>query len=283
MQQNTTEWLQLRKSKIGASDAAVVMGVSPWCTPYRLWAEKMGLQEPAPTNAAMARGIAMQDEAMKAFEQMTGLTMFPEVRFHVLYPFLMASLDGIDLEGNNIVEIKCPGKSAHTMALEGKIPSHYYPQLQHQMEVCGLDSMYYFSYDGFEGVCLQVKKDEQYVSQMLAKEIQFWQCMQDGCAPCTQVADFHDRDDEAWDNLAQRWRSCRAVLFEASKQEQILREQIIAQCHDHACRGAGIQAYKTVRAGAVDYKKIPFLQGLDLSEYRKEQTVTWRITEGGGS
>ena len=281
MQQNTTEWLELRKSKIGASDAPIIMGVSPWSTPYRLWAEKLGLEQPQPMNAAMARGLAMQDEALCVFEKMSGLTMFPEVRFHPNYPFLMASLDGIDLEGKNIVEIKCPGQLAHNMAKEGKIPSHYYPQLQHQMEVCGLPSMHYFSYDGSEGVIITVDKDEEYVASLLAKEIQFWNCMQEGTSPGTDIGDFFDRDDEYWAQLAQQWRMCKKSLLALEKQEKQLRDQLIEQCNGQACRGAGIHVYKTVRGGTVDYKKIPELQNVDLTPYRKEKTLSWRIVEHG--
>ena len=40
--QGTSEWLENRKNHIGASDAPVVMGVSPWDTPYKLWENKLG-------------------------------------------------------------------------------------------------------------------------------------------------------------------------------------------------------------------------------------------------
>lgn len=40
--QNTQEWEKFRLQKIGASDAPIIMGVSPWKTPFQLWLEKQG-------------------------------------------------------------------------------------------------------------------------------------------------------------------------------------------------------------------------------------------------
>ena len=39
--QQSEEWLEFRRSRIGASDAPIIMGVSPWKTHYKLWVEKI--------------------------------------------------------------------------------------------------------------------------------------------------------------------------------------------------------------------------------------------------
>ena len=123
--QQSNEWLELRKNKIGASDAPVIMHVSPWKTPYQLWEEKLGLKESF-SSSAMKRGLEMEESARKAFEKETGLVVFPQVLFHKEHEWMMASLDGIDIEGKNIVEIKCPGKVDHEIALSRRSISHNY-------------------------------------------------------------------------------------------------------------------------------------------------------------
>ena len=40
---NREEWLQARRRGIGGSDAAAVLGLSPWKSNVRLWEEKTGL------------------------------------------------------------------------------------------------------------------------------------------------------------------------------------------------------------------------------------------------
>lgn len=42
---NRQEWLEQRKSGIGASDAASIIGLNPWKTNVRLWEEKTSLIE----------------------------------------------------------------------------------------------------------------------------------------------------------------------------------------------------------------------------------------------
>ena len=41
--QNTPEWLEWRRSRIGASDAAAILGVSQWDSAFDLWQRKLGI------------------------------------------------------------------------------------------------------------------------------------------------------------------------------------------------------------------------------------------------
>ena len=43
---NRKEWLKARQKGIGGSDAASVLGISPWKTNVQLWEEKTGIKEP---------------------------------------------------------------------------------------------------------------------------------------------------------------------------------------------------------------------------------------------
>lgn len=40
------KWLKVRNMGIGGSDAAVIMGLNPYKSPYQLWLEKTGQAEP---------------------------------------------------------------------------------------------------------------------------------------------------------------------------------------------------------------------------------------------
>lgn len=177
--QRTDEWLALRKTKITATDACVIMGVNPWKTSYRLLEEKLGYVETGPINERMQRGIDLEPVALDLFNIKTGLEMEPCVVFHPDHDWMMASLDGItkygpNVLGDNIVEIKCAGKVDHGAALKGKVPKKYYPQLQHQLAVTGLDMAHYFSFDGIDGVILEVKRDDEYIEKMIEAEKRFY-------------------------------------------------------------------------------------------------------------
>lgn len=181
--QGTEEWLKIRQNGIGASDAAIIMGMSPWKTRKDLWAEKVGLQTPTEASWFMQRGNELEPYARELYISETNIHVEPKVIFHPTISWIFASLDGIDEEGETIVEIKCPGKKDHALAKEGKIPEKYYPQLQHQMVVCNLKEAHYFSFDGQSGVLLTIKRDDLFIDRMMEEESRFWQCVENFITP----------------------------------------------------------------------------------------------------
>lgn len=177
LKQRSKEWLQWRSNKICASDAPVLMGHSPFKTIDQLYIEKTKCFESAP-NAWMLRGIELESMALLEFEKETDLIMFPCVGVHDEIDWMAASFDGMTIEGDALVEVKCPGKKDHDLALQKKVPHKYKAQLQHQMHVAGIEFAYYFSFDGEKGIIIEVKRDQYFIDIMLEKEFAFWQSLQ---------------------------------------------------------------------------------------------------------
>ena len=173
LKQRSKEWLDFRRNHVCASDSPIIMGMSNFKTVDQLLNEKVRGYEQH-QNPYMARGNELEPVALKAFEKETNLIMFPCVGVHDQNDWMAASFDGMTLEEDLIVEIKCPGKKDHTLALQGKIPEKYIAQLQHQIYVSGLDFSYYYSFDGEKGIVLEVKRDDEFIEKMLALEIDFW-------------------------------------------------------------------------------------------------------------
>ncbi len=94
--QGSAEWHEHRRNYRNASETPIVLGVSPWQTPYQLWQTKLGLIEPEVT-AAMLRGTELEPAARAAYEARTGLVMQPLVLIDGEYS---ASLDGLTLGGD---------------------------------------------------------------------------------------------------------------------------------------------------------------------------------------
>ena len=166
IKQNTQEWLELRKSHIGASDAPIILGQSPWKTAFQLWEEKLGLREPQQINAAMMRGHELEQIARSAYSKHTGVMVEPEVVFHTEKEWMMASLDGLSLDRSIVVEIKCPGEIDHNIAAQGKVPAKYYAQLQHQLAVIGLKRLHYFSYREDSYHIVEVDRDDAFIKRL---------------------------------------------------------------------------------------------------------------------
>src|SRR3954468_9459359 len=113
--QGTPEWHHLRKTKITATDAVVIMDMSPWKTRLQLYHEKLSSDIQKPANFAMQRGVDLEPIARSLFTIQTGIEVQPKV---IIKNWAMASLDGISSCGKHVVEIKCPGQKDHSLALK---------------------------------------------------------------------------------------------------------------------------------------------------------------------
>lgn len=271
VEQGSQEWLSLRKRMIGASDAPSIMGVG-FKTPYQLWMDKMGLLENK-QSVAMARGLEMEPIARQKLIEEIGYEVFPVVALHDSIPYMMASFDGWSEDRKIAVEIKCPGKEDHEKAMDGIIPEKYIPQLEHQMEVAGINSMFYFSFTERSCKILQIEKDENIISMILLEERIFWECMQNLEAPELIDRDYIKREDEEWVQLAKEW----IQLSKIEDRKDEIRKRLIDLSGKSNSMGAGIKLSKIPRKGTVDYKSIPELNGLNLEKYRKPTIETYRI------
>ena len=154
--QGSPEWHAHRAQYRNASETAIVMGESPWQTPYQLWELRSGRRQPE-VNAAMARGTALEPQARAAYEVLTGHVMQPLVLVEGDYS---ASLDGLTFEGDLLLEIKCPVKGKDSVlwqqVAQGEIPAHYRWQLEHQFLVSKATQGHLYVFDGTDGILLEV-------------------------------------------------------------------------------------------------------------------------------
>lgn len=284
--QQSPEWHELRKTKIGASDAAVILGISPWKTPYELWLEKKGKWEIS-INPHMQRGMDMEEEARKAFEEFKGVFVSPRVIIHEEHEFMMASLDGIDMLEQIAVEIKCPNETVHEMAKNTEIPPYYYAQIQHQLAVSGLDYMYYYTYrnpEGFtvgEGVPVLVNRNEDYIENLIALEKEFYEMMINDTPPELTNKDTVERDDDEWKQKSLEFLSIREKIEELKKQEEALKEELIKLSDGQSCKGYGVQLTRSIRKGSIPYSSLKEIQEMDLEKYRKPSNTIYTLKTYG--
>jgi len=274
---NPQDPLQNREKYIGASDAPAILGLSPWKTRYELFLDKIGLGKPNTDNYAMALGRNREEEARTEFERQTGHTMFPKVVYTKECEFVRASLDGITLEGDEILEIKCPGKEDHDKAMQGIVPEKYMPQLQHQLFVTGLDMVNYFSYTLDSTMIIEVKRDQKYIDHMFKEHCKFWECVQNAEPPELTDRDYQPKTDEFFQMVEKKWVLARCQLKESERQEKELRETLISMCGDSNSKGRLIQLTKCVRKGNIVYSDMPQIQNVDCEPYRKAPTEYWKI------
>jgi putative phage-type endonuclease len=276
LQQNTKEWLDYRKGKIGSSDAPSIMGVG-FKTPYQLWLEKLSLSE-TPINKSMQRGHDLEEEARRAFENITDLLVFPEVIESKEHNWMIASLDGITLKRDAIVEIKCAGQKDHDIALNGQIPDKYFPQVQHQMAVSELDFCYYFSYHPNKYALLKINRDQPYIDKLIEKEKVFFDCIINFYPPKILSKDYQERADKEWQEASIKYLEAKKNSDYWQDQEKALRDQVLSLSNGVNSQGNGLRLTKVIRKGVIDYSSIPQIQEVNLEDYRKSSIESWRIS-----
>ncbi len=225
----------------------------------------------------MQRGLALEEPARNEFIRQTGIEMVPAVVVSDEYNFMMASLDGLSNNKQYAVEIKCPSHKDHDLALNGCVPEKYIPQLQHQMVVCKLEMIFYFSYNEESSKIIEVKRDDDYINSLIKKDAEFWDCWQNLEQPRLTERDYKERKDYEWRMHALAWMDTQCQLKSLQEKEETHRKALILLSEEENSRGSGIVLSKHSRRGQVDYKEIPELLGVDLEKHRKKPVEYWRI------
>lgn len=66
------DWLKERRKAIGGSDAAAIIGLNAYATPYTVWADKTGRLPEKPDNEAMRQGRDLEQYVVDRFTELTG-------------------------------------------------------------------------------------------------------------------------------------------------------------------------------------------------------------------
>jgi putative phage-type endonuclease len=278
VEQGSSEWLSWRKSVITATDCPAILGSSPWSTAYKVWQRKLDLIPEQKSNEAMERGKRLEPEARAQFVQRFGVEMESMVVESTEFDFLGASLDGMSHLANSILEIKCGGEKLHAMAKKGEIPPYYMDQMQHQLLVTRASKCFYYSFDGVDGICIEVLPDPEFEAKFLAKAREFWKCVAFNEAPALQDSDYKDMShDMPWINIANDYKKVSWQIKELEARKEEYRRLLLNLSGDQSCMGEGVRVMKTTVRGRVAYDEIPEIKALDLDKYRKGSTVTWKI------
>lgn len=186
LEQGSTEWRRWRHSGIGGSDASVIMGENRFSSIEHLLREKQNNSMGTGPNAAMALGTELESEALRRYIEKTGRHMAPICLQSTRHEWLRASLDGMCISHNSIVEIKCGKKAYQIVCQTGAVPQYYYGQVQHILAVTGLDSLDFWCFwPGCRGLLVPVARNNAYIERLLEKELDFWNRL---CAGSYQVS-----------------------------------------------------------------------------------------------
>jgi len=297
--QGSKAWLEWRKKGLGGSDAAALLGWSPYITAFELWQEKIGVikREFGPFQVkAMQRGKDLEPIIREWYEKKIGATFKEGIGICPDAPHIRASYDGINHEIENadgskgrVLEIKAPNKDDHALAAEGLVPFKYLAQLQWMGIVSGIKWFDYVSFgtDGKYHV-VAIEADPAIQAELIRRAQIMWTAIETKTADRSQFeADFKkwmipmkpldltaaeaQIEDQSVEALVAETIAAQAELDQADARFQALRaklQYILGDKEKMEC-GEAVFGWQT-RKGSVEYAKIPEIQTVDLEKYRKD-------------
>ena len=193
-----SRWLETRNMGIGGSDAAVIMGMNKYKSPYQLWLEKTGQVEPEDLSDNQYIYWGQKNEANIAdwFSETTGKKSkrMGTVQSNE-HPFMVANVDRMIVGENAGLEIKTAGVSQYRYWKGDNIPDAYYCQCLHYMAVTGADKWYIaVLLGGNEAIWKEIPRNEDDIQTLIEAEENFWDMVMtktpppvDGSSSCSQA------------------------------------------------------------------------------------------------
>jgi len=173
-------WLEARRGGIGGSDAAAIVGLSPWQSAYSLWCDKVYGAADSGESEAMRWGRLLEDPVADEYAVRTGyeVTKFAGIVAHPDHPFMYANPDRVVRDGDTEALLEVKTTSAYNAGewSETDAPAQYLVQVQHYLAVCGLpwcDLAVLLGGQTFHS--LRVFADGELIGWLIDREAAFWE------------------------------------------------------------------------------------------------------------
>lgn len=298
---NREEWLAFRRGSIGGSEAAALVGLSKWASPFSVWADKLGMTEAKPENEAMRIGKDLEEYVAKRWSEATGKKVRRENNFLInpQYPFAHATVDRLVIGEDAGLECKTTSRLNVKRFKGVEFPEEYYVQCVHYLACVGCARWHLAVLvlgEGFYEFTLE--RDEEEIAALMAEEERFWteyvlakkSPVADGSEATTEAineiypSDNGERVDLTFYNTSlARYTEVSAQISELSKVKDGIANEIKNYLGEY--EGGDSDRYRVSWKGAsrstFDTKRFaadhPYI---DLSGYYKTSSYrTFKVTE----
>ena len=298
---NHEEWLKLRSRYIGGSDAAAVVGLNHYSSPYALWAEKTGKIPGFAGNLACEVGTYLEEFVAQKFSQETGkkVRKCNQSFLNSQYPFAIANIDREIVGEDAGLEIKTTDTLNMRKFRGGEYPENYYAQMVHYMAVTGKQRWYLAVLIGNkEFKWFTLERDEAEIAALMTAEEEFWKLVEmdispavDGTAATTGaigaiyansddsvIADLtaHNADIARYIELGKQIKELEAQRDEAANRVK----EFMGECGGGECEGFRV-SWKSQTRRTFDSKRFAKENpDIDLSGYYKTTNArAFRVSE----
>lgn len=186
---NRDQWLIERKSGVGGSDVAPILGLSPFKTAFEVWLDKTKAELADDGMEELERiqfGRLMEDIIAREYARREGVKVRRrhELVRHSRYPWMIASPDRL-IEGKRC-GLECKNVDAMAFRLgdwgepgTDQAPDEYVLQCQHYMIVLDYPVWHLAAcVGGNRLVTFVIERDAELAEMLIEAEHAFWQCVE---------------------------------------------------------------------------------------------------------
>lgn len=181
-----SDWLAERRKGIGGSDAAAIIGLNRWETPYTIYLDKLGLLQEKEESEAMRQGRDFEDYVAKRFTEETSKKV-QKCNYMIqnpAYPWAIADIDRRVVGENAGLECKTTSTLDLKQFRGVEFPEKYYVQCVHYLAVTGADRWYLaVLVFGKEFHVYTLERDESEIAALMAAEAEFWEKVKNEIPP----------------------------------------------------------------------------------------------------
>ena len=201
-----------RRNYIGGSDIAVVMGMSRWKTPLKLWLEKTGQAEPDDLSQveAVQLGTELEEFVAQKFAKESGKQVRKQSKMYVHkdYPFMAAHIDRLITGTDEILECKTCGSHKKEEWEGDGIPREYILQVTWYLGITGKKKAYIAVLIGGQSFKYkEIEFDKELFDVMVDMAKEFWIAVETKTPPAVSASDnpvivqmFPEPDSELVEN-----------------------------------------------------------------------------------
>lgn len=247
------DWLEVRRTGIGSSDAATAVGLNPYQSQLELWMQKTGKGDLLPAidpnddSSPMFWGSMLEPIVAAHYTKRTGrkVRRVNAVLQHPQHPWMLANVDREVVGSPEVQLLECKTAGIHGARLwKDGVPEYVQIQVMHQLAVTG-----YRAADvavligGQELRIFRIERDDALIARLIALEKAFWQLVEQGTAPAGDGSDSAEKalrclyphsdgedvdmsEDSELNATFEALLDAREQLSAAQKQEARLRQAI---------------------------------------------------------
>lgn len=171
------EWLKIRKTGLGGSDAGAVCGLNPYVSPMAVYRDKVSDETDMGDNEAMRQGRDLEEYVAQRFTEETGLKVRRSNKMYrsTEYPWMIADVDQMVAGGGAGLECKTVSVYKKDQWADGGIPVYYLLQCYHYMIVTGCRTWYLAAVIlGQDFQYRRIEYEEETAQNLIALEAEFW-------------------------------------------------------------------------------------------------------------